>query len=266
MRITAYILIALGVALAAVGRLYSLHWPLWRYSALFLIPGVLLAVAGVVLLVRRYWNWPNAITVGRILLIPLVLFFLLPGIFGPETSYLAACLYVLISLSDVVDGMLARRLGRVTRVGKFLDPLADKIVYVTVLIAMIPRELVPVWLVLLVVVRELYITGLRTLALGEGMVIDANRGGKTKTAFGLVGVVGLLVFYPYEIDFFVARVTLDFYAIGLVLTYLSLAFSVWSAGQYTWQFGAELRRLHAARLAQAGTAALDAAAAQADRA
>ena len=242
LRISAYFLIGIGVAAAVVGRLYTLHMDFWFFALAFLVPGLFASVSGVVLLVRRIWDWPNAITVGRMLLVPLVLWLLLPGYYNQQTPIIAASLYGIISLTDIIDGLLARRLGQVTVMGMFLDPLADKIVYVTVLIALIPRDLVPVWLVLVVVVRELFITGLRGLAVSEGMVIHASRGGKMKTAFGLVGVIVLLIHFTYTVDFFLFTLKLDFHAIGLALTYLSVVFSVLSAVDYIWKFGKELTR------------------------
>jgi CDP-diacylglycerol--glycerol-3-phosphate 3-phosphatidyltransferase len=128
--------------------------------------------------------------------------------------------------------------------------LADKIIYITVIIALIPKGVIPTWLVLVVVTRELFITGLRAMAISEGLVIAASGGGKKKTAFGLVGAIGLIIHYPYEVDFFFVRTTLDFHALGIVLTYLSLFFSLISAIDYMKKFVEKFHENHQAKQRQ----------------
>jgi CDP-diacylglycerol--glycerol-3-phosphate 3-phosphatidyltransferase len=95
--------------------------------------------------------------------------------------------------------------------------------------------MVPMWLVLIVLIRELFITGLRTVAAGEGMIIAASRGGKLKTMFALTGMAALLVHHTYVVDFFVFKLPVSFHVLGLVLTYISLFFCITSALEYTYR-------------------------------
>ena len=161
-----------------------------------------------------------------------------PGIEGRETCFWAAMLYVVASLTDAIDGMLARRLNKVTVLGKFLDPLADKLFYLVPMVVLLQMEpsRIPLWIVLVVLVRELTITGLRAIAMSEGIVIAAGEGGKLKTFFGTVGMFALLVHYPYLINFGFSTSVVDFHRLGLWVTYLSVAFSLVSAFEYLRHF------------------------------
>lgn len=241
MRILSYFLLGIGMAVIIIGRLYSWHKGFPYFTYYFLLPGYGTFLMGMMVLAKSFLDWPNAITVARMLLVPLILLFLMPGIFEPKTAFAAAAIFSVAAVSDILDGYLARRLGSVSVVGKFLDPLADKIIYITVLISLIPMNAIPTWIVLVVVTRELFITGLRSVAMSEGMVMDASRGGKMKTAFGLIGVIGMLIHYPYEIDFFLFKATFHFHSLGLALTYISLFFSIYSAFDYSAKFYRLLR-------------------------
>jgi CDP-diacylglycerol--glycerol-3-phosphate 3-phosphatidyltransferase len=149
---------------------------------------------------REIWNLPNAISVSRILAAPLLILMLLdPDEFW---SVVAAAVFLLVCLTDWLDGYLARRLNVVTVFGKFLDPLADKLLIVTALIMLIPIERAPAWMVSLIVVREIAVTGLRTVAVRDGLVIQASVLGKTKTVLQICAVALLLVHYPFfGVDF-----------------------------------------------------------------
>jgi CDP-diacylglycerol--glycerol-3-phosphate 3-phosphatidyltransferase len=184
------------------------------------------------------WTISNILTLTRIGLMPLLLVLIWPGIESRETCVWAAMLFSLGSVTDIVDGFIARSRGEVTVIGKFLDPLADKLFYLVPLIAFLqldpPR--IPAWVVLLVVIRELSITGLRAIAMSEGVVIAAGKGGKVKTFLASVGMVGLLVNHPYWMDFGFAGAVIDFHRVGLILTYLSVAFSLTSGAGYVVDF------------------------------
>lgn len=171
---------------------------------------------------------PNLITLARIALIPLVLIWI--DNYSPRYSALACVIFLVAALSDALDGYLARRLGLVTVVGKFLDPLADKLIVLSTLVMLVARDRAPAWLVILLMSRELAVTGLRAIASSEGFVIAAGRGGKTKTALQLVGISFLLVHFEYEILLF--DYNLDFHVVGIYVLYVSLVMSVLSAVEY----------------------------------
>jgi CDP-diacylglycerol---glycerol-3-phosphate 3-phosphatidyltransferase len=171
---------------------------------------------------------PNLITLARIATLPIVL--VLIDNYSRVLSFLSALVFIVGSLSDVLDGWLARRRGQVTVIGQFLDPVADKLFVLGVLVVLVARERVAEWLVVVLMSREVAIMGLRSIASSYGLVIAAGRGGKTKTALQTVGLVFLLIHFRYRIVFF--GTALDFHAIGTVLLYVSLFMSVWSFGEY----------------------------------
>jgi CDP-diacylglycerol--glycerol-3-phosphate 3-phosphatidyltransferase len=175
------------------------------------------------------WNGPNAISLFRIALIPLLLYFLTDPGRGPAA--VAGGLFFLASLSDYFDGYLARRGGTITTLGKYLDPLADKLIVATALIMLVgmdrePRA--PTWLVALLVGRELEVTGLRAIASSEGLTLGAEELGKYKTIFQIFALHGLLIHYAYGPSFF----RIDFYAAGIFFLWISAIVSLWSAGDY----------------------------------
>ena len=139
----------------------------------------------------------------------------------------------------MLDGWLARRRGLVTFFGKFVDPLADKIMVTALFIELVAVGRLPTWLVALLLARELYISGLRMMALREGVEIVAGSGGKAKTAFQMIGICFLIVHYPYDLPF---GGSLDCHAVGLFLVYVSLGLSYLSAVTYTLGFAREIER------------------------
>jgi len=185
---------------------------------------------------REVMNVPNMITIGRVFLIPPVL--LLIDKTDPFLCVYAMLIFMLASVLDLVDGWLARRSGLVTVFGKFVDPLADKIMVAALLIFLVADGRVPAWMVVLLLTREFYISGLRSLASSAGVVIAAGAGGKAKTVFQLVGICFLLVHYPYRM--LGSDGTLDCHSVGIVTLGISLFMSVVSAIQYTVGFGEAL--------------------------
>jgi len=173
-------------------------------------------------------NLPNLITLSRLVLIPVILVFLHRG--SPLDHYIATLLFILAGFSDFLDGYLARKSGKITLMGKFLDPLADKITTLSVMVTLVARQSIPAWLLILMLVREFSVTGLRALAMGEGVVIAASEGGKQKTAFQFFGLTFLLVHYPYPLAG--TSWVLDFHRMGLFILYLSLILSLFSAVEY----------------------------------
>lgn len=179
-------------------------------------------------------NLPNMLTMVRIALIPVVCVFLA---FETPVACLIACgLFVIASLTDLVDGYLARSRGLVTMTGKLLDPLADKLIVMASLLMLVELEWFPAWLVIVVLARELAITGLRSIATGEGIVIAAGKGGKYKTAFQLTGLCFLIAHYQYPLDFFLFSGTVSMHRVGFTLFLVSVFFGLWSAVVYTRGF------------------------------
>jgi CDP-diacylglycerol--glycerol-3-phosphate 3-phosphatidyltransferase len=189
---------------------------------------------------KDIFNIPNLITLFRIILIPVVAVLIANE--SPRNCFLAALFFSIASGTDFVDGYLARRLGLITITGKFLDPLADKLMVITSLVMLIPLNRVPAWLVVILLAREFSITVLRALASQEGLVLAAGQEGKAKAALQMVGIVGLLVHYPYEINFLIFRGIIDFHRVGIVLVVLSMVFSILSAFSYFKWFVSEIDR------------------------
>jgi len=183
-------------------------------------------------------NLPNTITCFRLTLLPLVCALIWPGRATPTGVFWAAIAYAVAGILDVVDGVIARRTGQVTGLGKFLDPLVDKLFYLVTLIALLqlPGPWVPPWVVMLVLIRELAVTGLRGIAASEGIVIAAGEGGKVKTSFATAGIVALILHYPCIIYLGFTTLVVDARVVGLWLTYISLFYSCSSAYGYVRAF------------------------------
>jgi CDP-diacylglycerol--glycerol-3-phosphate 3-phosphatidyltransferase len=142
-------------------------------------------------------NLPKYISLGRIVIVPLLVVVLLtPAVdrwFGISSYAFAIIIFVIASLSDIVDGQLARRRNQVSTLGKFLDPIADKLLISAALIVLVEKHLAPSWAVVVIIGREFIITGLRSVAASEGIVIQAQSLGKLKMWAQCVAVVALLV-------------------------------------------------------------------------
>jgi CDP-diacylglycerol--glycerol-3-phosphate 3-phosphatidyltransferase len=188
---------------------------------------------------REVLNLPNMITIGRLFLIPPVLLWM--DIADPSLCVMSSLVFMLAAVLDIIDGWLARRAGLVTVFGKFVDPLADKVMVAAVLVYLAADGRMPPWLVAILLTREFYINGLRSLASSEGMVIAASAGGKAKTAFQMVGICFLLVHYRYRMPGFDEMI--DFHRIGLIMLSLSVFLSVLSAVEYTFHFRGALAKL-----------------------
>jgi CDP-diacylglycerol--glycerol-3-phosphate 3-phosphatidyltransferase len=176
------------------------------------------------------FNLPNLLTMLRIVMIPGVMALLYDG--TPVMNYWAGWVYTLATITDALDGYLARKRGLVSVFGKFLDPLADKLIVMATLVLMTGMGRVPAWVVVLILARELSISMLRTIAISEGVVIAAGEGGKAKTALQMVAVLFLMLHYRYRIDFGFVETWVDFNVAGLWLLYLSVFFAITSAGEY----------------------------------
>lgn len=177
------------------------------------------------------WNLPNLLTFGRIVMIPVCLYFLQKG--DRRNCYFAALIFTLAAFTDLLDGWLARRMNIESVLGKLLDPLADKLIVMATLVWMVPMGRIPAWCTVLLLGREFSITGLRSIAASEGLVISAGQEGKTKTALQMIGIIGLLLGHDYPLSY--AGIDLgmvDVQAVGRALIYVSLVFSLTSAAQY----------------------------------
>ena len=138
-------------------------------------------------------NLPNKLTVLRVLMIPFFVAFLLFDITGPADKWIALAIFCVASLTDLLDGKIARKYNLVTNFGKFMDPLADKLLVCSALICLIELHQLPAWMVVIIIGREFIISGFRLIASDNGVVIAASKWGKWKTTFQMISVI-LLIF------------------------------------------------------------------------
>ncbi|WJY28672.1 MULTISPECIES: CDP-diacylglycerol--glycerol-3-phosphate 3-phosphatidyltransferase [Sporosarcina] len=179
-------------------------------------------------------NLPNKITVSRVLLIPVFIVFMLAD-FGmgmisiggtelPVEQFIGGLIFIFASATDWLDGYIARRNNLVTNMGKFLDPLADKLLVSAAFIILVEFGAAPSWVVIIIISREFAVTGLRLLLAGEGEVVAANQLGKIKTVTQILAIASLLLH-----NIFFEAVNFPF---GTVMLYLCLVFTVWSGLDY----------------------------------
>jgi CDP-diacylglycerol---glycerol-3-phosphate 3-phosphatidyltransferase len=169
---------------------------------------------------------PNGVTVIRILAIPVILILLFTS--GRLYQLITALFFLLAAITDTLDGYLARRRGMVTSLGKFLDPLADKLLIVTALIALIPARNIPVWMVIVIVGREIAVTGLRGIAASQEIVISASTLGKYKTVFEVASIALLILDRTY--------LSVDCHLWGMVFLWVALVIAVLSGIDYFKKF------------------------------
>lgn len=167
-------------------------------------------------------NLPNKLTLFRVILIPFFVFFLLTPYFEGYGNYIAVAIFIVASITDFLDGKIARKYNLVTNFGKFMDPLADKLLVCSALICLIQLESIPAWVVIIIIAREFIISGFRLIASDNGVVIAASYWGKFKTAFQMLTVIVLILDIPNKV----------FIILGTVLIYVSLALTVISLIDY----------------------------------
>ncbi len=169
---------------------------------------------------------PNGLTIIRILAIPIILFLL----FYPERicRLITTLFFLLVAVTDTLDGYFARRRGLVTTLGKFLDPLADKLLIVAALIALIPARGIPAWMVIVIIGREISVTGLRGIALSQGIVISASTLGKYKTVFEVASITFLILNGKYF--------SIELHQVGMGLLWIALGLAVISGIDYFKKF------------------------------
>ena len=175
---------------------------------------------------REAFNFPNTVTILRLGVIP-VLFFLLYSP-GPTGSLVIAILFVIAALADILDGYIARKYNVETVVGKFLDPIADKLIINTAMIMMIPINRIPAWIVAIIIIRDFVVDGVRSIASSDGLIIQASTIAKQKTLCQNFAVSALMIHYP----FFGA----DAHAVGMVILYIALVMSIASGIDYLMKF------------------------------
>src|SRR5512133_48887 len=151
-------------------------------------------------------------------------------------SFVAGLVFAVTGTTDFVDGWIARKKGLVTVIGKFLDPLADKLIVISALVMLVHLGRVAAWVVIVVMAREFMVTGLRSIAMSEGIVIAAGQEGKQKTAFQVAAITFLIIHYTYPIDAIFFSFDLDGNRVGTWLLYVSVFFAVWSAWNYFRDF------------------------------
>lgn len=179
-------------------------------------------------------NLPNKITISRIFLIPLFLIILTINFdWGeisignntlPVTQLVGSIIFIIASLTDWLDGYIARKYNLITNMGKFLDPLADKLLVSAAFIMLIELQIAPAWIIVVIISREFAITGFRLVAAGEGVVLAASSMGKLKTVSQILAVILLML---NNFPFSYTNIPVD-----MIMLYIALIFTVWSGLDY----------------------------------
>jgi len=175
---------------------------------------------------KEIFNLPNTISLLRIGVIPILFLLLLSP--GPAMSLVIAVLFIAAALTDLLDGYIARKFQIVTTMGKFLDPIADKLIVNTAMILMIPIGRIPAWIVAVIVIRDFAVDGIRTIASSERIFIQASPLGKRKTLCQIFAVSALMIHYPF--------IGADAHAVGMVILYIALVLTVVSGVDYFIKF------------------------------
>lgn len=183
-------------------------------------------------------NLPNLLTYVRMAIIPLIIVFMCAPASASSLNT-AFFLFVLASITDYLDGILARRHNLVTSLGKLLDPLADKLLTSAVFIMLIPLGKVQAWLVFLIIGREMTITGLRSIAASQGLIINASRMGKNKMVSQTTAILFLLLSIP--------RIQYLLDILGTLFLWISVILGFWSARDYVVNFYNEVKSRDAMR-------------------
>ena len=163
-------------------------------------------------------NLPNKLTVLRVIMVPFFVFFMLTDVGGAANKWIALIIFCVASLTDMLDGKIARARNLVTNFGKFMDPLADKLLVCSAMICMIPMGKLEAWFVIVIIAREFIISGFRLIAAENGVVIAANYWGKFKTVSQMVMIILLILDFGGFFDLLESV----FIALSLILTVISL--------------------------------------------
>lgn len=181
-------------------------------------------------------NLANLLTLSRILLIPVfVVLFITPT---PQRSLLAALVFVIAAVTDLLDGYVARKTGQVTRLGKLLDPIADKLLVLSGLILLVQFDRVAALVAILIIAREVAVTGIRAIAASEGFVLEAETIGKWKMALQVIAIVLLIL------EGSLLPIAQPLHVVGTGLLYAALALALVSGGQYLVSFWRQISSRH----------------------
>jgi CDP-diacylglycerol--glycerol-3-phosphate 3-phosphatidyltransferase len=180
-------------------------------------------------------NLPNTLTLLRVLLIPVFIYFL--SSYTPfnlplgDRALISAGIFFIASLTDWLDGYIARRMGQITKLGKLFDPIADKLLTSSALILLVGiNNQIPAWIAIVIIGREFAVTGLRAAASSEGYIIPAYEGGKAKMVFQTIAIIALLLDLGLKLSF------LDIYLIGYVSLWVAMILAIISGAQYFINF------------------------------
>ncbi len=171
-------------------------------------------------------NLPNMLTLSRIFVVPLILLGMAAG--GRWSCIFAFAAFAAAGFTDFIDGYLARSGNQVTRLGKFLDPLADKVLVCSVLVMLVQLGYVAGWIAIVIICRDIMVTGLRAIAADEGVVIAADNFGKLKTIMQMLALGPLIVHHVWF--------GISMHDVGIFLLYIALALTVFSGCKYFWMF------------------------------
>ncbi|MDD3184903.1 MAG: CDP-diacylglycerol--glycerol-3-phosphate 3-phosphatidyltransferase [Anaerostipes sp.] len=164
-------------------------------------------------------NLPNKLTILRVLMIPIFIYFLLSGVAGPASKWIAAAIFIVASFTDFLDGHIARKYNLVTNFGKFMDPLADKLLVCSAMIALVGMDRLQSWIVIIIIAREFIISGFRLIASDNGVVIAASYWGKFKTNFQMFMIIMLIINLGTDIAVVIENILIY---VALILTVISL--------------------------------------------
>ena len=168
-------------------------------------------------------NLPNKLTILRVIMIPFFVFFLLSGVGGSASKWIALVIFAAASITDTLDGYIARRDNLITDFGKFMDPLADKLLVCSALICFVELDKLPAWMVIIIIAREFIISGFRLVASDNGIVIAASWWGKSKTISQMIMIILLILDLGGSFTVIETAVTW----IALILTVVSLLDYLW---------------------------------------
>jgi len=185
-------------------------------------------LTGIKKMISRHetFNLPNTITLLRISIVPFL--FVLLSSPGEFWSLILAVLFVIASITDFFDGYIARKYNLITTMGKFLDPIADKLIVNTAMILMIPIGRIPAWIVAITIIRDLIVDVIRSIASSEGIYIQASILGKQKTLAQNIAVTALMIHYSF--------LGVDAHFVGMIILYIALMLTIYSGVDYFIKF------------------------------
>jgi len=167
-------------------------------------------------------NLPNKLTILRVILVPFFVAVLLTNCFGEASKWVALSIFIIASLTDMLDGKIARKYNLVTNFGKFMDPLADKLLVCSAFVCLVGLDKLQAWIVIIIIAREFIISGFRLIASDNGVVIAASYWGKFKTVFQMAAVILLIADIPVP----------AFGIITVIVTYIALILTIVSLVDY----------------------------------